>query len=54
MYRFIPYIGYKFTDSIILNAEIEFEHGANTERGGEVTVEFLYLDFLLMRTLISG
>ncbi|WP_457641960.1 porin [Persephonella sp.] len=46
IYRFIPYIGYKFTDSIILNAEIEFEHGANTERGGEVTVEFLYLDFL--------
>ena len=47
LYRFIPYIGYKFTDNIILNSEIEFEHGANTERGGEVTVEFAYLDFLI-------
>ncbi len=47
LYRFIPYIGYKFNDKIILNAEIEFEHGANTERGGEVTVEFAYLDFLI-------
>ncbi len=45
-YRFIPYIGYKFTERIILNGEIEFEHGANNERGGEVTVEFLYIDFL--------
>ncbi len=25
-YRFIPYIGYKFSDNIILNSEIEFEH----------------------------
>lgn len=41
-YRFVPYIGYKFSDKIILNSEIEFEHG-----GGEVAVEFLYLDFLL-------
>ncbi|WP_456402649.1 porin [Persephonella sp.] len=46
IYRFIPYIGYKFTDNIILNSEIEFEHGANQERGGKVTVEFLYIDFL--------
>jgi len=40
-YRFIPYIGYKFTDSIILNSEIEFEHG------NEVTIEQLYVDFIL-------
>lgn len=40
-YRFIPYIGYKFSDSIILNSEIEFEHG------NEVAIEQLYLDFIL-------
>lgn len=46
-YRFIPYIGYKFTDKVILNSEIEFEHGANHERSGEITIEFLYIDFLI-------
>lgn len=40
-YRFIPYIGYKFSDSIILNSEIEFEHG------NSVSVEQLYIDFIL-------
>ncbi len=47
VYRFITYFGYKFNDWIILNAEIEFEHGANAEKGGEVVIEFMYLDFLL-------
>lgn len=41
IYRFVPYIGYKFSDSIILNTELEFEHS-----GEEVAVEFMYLDFL--------
>ncbi len=40
-YRFIPYIGYKFSDNIILNSEIEFEHGDT------VAVEQLYVDFVL-------
>ena len=48
VYRFVPYIGYKFSDSIILNVELEFEHGGVTpDEGGEVIVEFMYLDFLL-------
>ncbi|MCD6190982.1 MAG: porin [Sulfurimonas sp.] len=48
IYRFVPYIGYKFNDNIILNVEIEFEHGGVTpDEGGEVIVEFMYLDFLL-------
>lgn len=42
VYRFVPYIGYKFSDNIILNSEIEFEHG-----GQEIAVEQLYLDFLV-------
>jgi len=40
-YRFIPYIGYKFSDDIILNSELEFEHG------NEVAIEQLYVDFIL-------
>lgn len=40
VYRFITYFGYKFSDNVILNAEIEFEHG------DEVAIEFLYLDLL--------
>jgi len=50
VYRYIGYIGYKFTDDIILNTEIEFEHGGAedgaTGRDGYVIIEFLYLDFL--------
>jgi len=47
VYRFITYFGYKFSDSVILNAEIEFEHGANSDDGGKVVLEFMYLDFLM-------
>ncbi|MCO4846249.1 MAG: hypothetical protein KC427_09550 [Sulfurovum sp.] len=47
VYRFITYFGYKFNDWIVLNTEIEFEHGADSNNGGKVVVEFLYLDFLL-------
>jgi len=56
VYRFVPYIGYKFTDNIILNTEIEFEHGGiandgGTAVGGEVIVEFMYLDFLIHKNV---
>jgi hypothetical protein len=52
MLRFILYTGYKFSDRILLNAEIEFEHaliGESTASAdsGAVEVEFAYLDFLL-------
>ena len=52
VYRFVPYIGYKFSDNIILNTELEFEHGGisnddGTATGGKVIMEFMYLDFLL-------
>ena len=53
VYHFVPYIGYKFTDSIILNTELEFEHGgANPEMDepeGYAIVEFMYLDFLMQQ-----
>jgi hypothetical protein len=47
--KFVPYIGYKFSDNIILNTEIEFNGGGVDSAGGgdEVVVEFMYLDFLL-------
>jgi len=41
MLRAIVYVGYKFSDSIILNSEIEFEHA------NEAYVEMVSLDFLL-------
>jgi len=49
--RFITYIGYKFSDRIILNSEIEYEHakvGPTVSAGaGDVEIEFANLDFLL-------
>ncbi len=56
VYRFVPYIGYKFRDNIILNTEIEFEHGGiandgGEAEGGEVIVEFMYLDFLINQNM---
>ncbi len=41
MLRVILNFGYKFSDSIIFNGEIEFEHGK------EAYVEMASLDFLL-------
>ncbi len=48
--RFVLYTGYKFTDRILFNSEIEFEHATTastvSSSGGSVSVEFAYLDFL--------
>ena len=43
--RAILYVGYKFSDKWLFNSEIEFEH-ASTGQGGEVSVEFAYVDFV--------
>ncbi|NNE44900.1 MAG: hypothetical protein HKN12_11895, partial [Gemmatimonadetes bacterium] len=49
--RFITYVGYKFSDRILMNTEIEFEHATTSSnyegRAGSVSVEFSYMDFLL-------
>jgi uncharacterized small protein (DUF1192 family) len=42
--RQILYVGYKFDDELLFNSEIEFEH-ASTGKGGEVSVEFAYVDW---------
>jgi hypothetical protein len=44
--RGIFYFGYKFSDRILFNSEVEFEH-ASTGEEGEASLEFAYLDFLL-------
>ncbi len=43
--RAVVYFGYRFNDWILLNSEIEFEHGS-TGKGGEVSVEFGYLELM--------
>jgi len=48
--RLVLYAGYKFTDHILFNSEIEFEHattGEGSEEKGEVSVEFAALDFFI-------
>jgi hypothetical protein len=48
--RLVLYAGYKFTDQILFNSEIEFEHattGEGDEEEGEVSVEFAALDFFI-------
>ncbi|HEY8157451.1 MAG TPA: hypothetical protein VIF10_01995 [Methylobacter sp.] len=50
MARMVLYAGYKFTDRILFNSELEFEHastGEGSESKGEVSVEFASLDFFM-------
>jgi hypothetical protein len=44
--RAILYVGYKFSDKVLFNSELEFEHGS-TEDGGSVSIEFGYLEYRL-------
>ncbi|MDH5465427.1 MAG: hypothetical protein OEW60_07320, partial [Thiovulaceae bacterium] len=44
-YRVIMYMGYKFTDNIIFQSEIEFEHV------NQLAVEFAAIDFLVIKEL---
>jgi hypothetical protein len=45
--RLVLYVGYRFTDRIVFNSEIEFEHGAK-----EIGIELAYFDFTLLDPLI--
>lgn len=44
--RAVMYFGYRFNEKFLLNTELEFEH-ASTGKGGEVSVEFAYIDYLM-------
>jgi hypothetical protein len=50
-FRFVTYVGYKFSDLVLMNTEIEFEHSTTSTnldgRAGSVSLEFAYLDFLI-------
>ena len=50
--RLVLYTGYKFSDRIVFNSEIEFEHGGYSDEHpeGEAVVEFAYLDFLFAKS----
>ncbi|MBK8231695.1 MAG: hypothetical protein IPK72_14195 [Candidatus Eisenbacteria bacterium] len=48
--RAVLYTGYKFDPNWLFNSEIEFEH-ASTGEGGEVSVEFAYLEYQWKPTL---
>jgi hypothetical protein len=49
--RLVMYLGYKFSDRVIFNSELEFEYASSSGnregQGGAWGVEFAYLDFLL-------
>jgi hypothetical protein len=44
--RLVLYVGYRFTDWLVFNSEIEFEHGAK-----EIGIEMAYLDFKVAEQL---
>jgi hypothetical protein len=44
-YRVVLYTGYKFAGPFLFNSELELEH-AHTGKGGEMELEFAYVDYL--------
>lgn len=46
--RHILYVGYRFNDVVLFNSELEVEH-ASTGKGGEVSMEFGYIDLLFSK-----
>jgi len=46
--RWVMYLGYRFTDKIFFNSELEIE-AANSSKSGEAEAEFAYLDFALSK-----
>ncbi|HJU82822.1 MAG TPA: hypothetical protein VJ600_01290 [Holophagaceae bacterium] len=47
--RGVLYVGFKFSDRIVFNSEMEWEHGGFSDEHpeGEAIMEFAYLDFLI-------
>lgn len=50
--RSVLYVGYKYTDRLVFNSELEFEHAA-TGRDGTVSVEFATLDYQFRRRMAA-
>lgn len=53
LFRFITYLGYAFTEKLKFNSELEIEHAKveGGEEGGEVAIEFAFLDYRVNRFL---
>ena len=51
LYRFIIYLGYAFNEKLKFNSEIEIEHAKveGGEEGGELAIEFAFLDYRFKR-----
>ena len=51
--RGVLYVGYKFSDRIVFNSELEWEHSGYSDEHpeGESIVEFAYLDFLVNKAV---
>ena len=48
--RAVVYLGYKFDEHFVLNSEIEYENAViAADKGGEVEVEFAYIDYMHSR-----
>jgi len=44
-HRLIPFLFAEITPALHFSTEIEFEHGANVDKGGEIKVEYMVLDY---------
>ncbi len=52
MLRAVLYVGHKFTDKLVFNSEVEFEHATTGgSNAGSVSVEFAALDYLMREEL---
>jgi hypothetical protein len=50
--RAVVYLGYKFDDHFVLNTELEYENAVvASDKGGEASVEFAYIDYMRSRAL---
>jgi len=44
-HRFVPFITGYVSDRVTVSAEIEYEHGGNPDKGGEVKIEYGVMDY---------
>ena len=50
-HRFVPFITGHVSERVTVSAEIEFEHGGNPDKDGEVKLEYAIMDFMLSEGL---
>ena len=50
-HRFVLYVNADLSETITLNTELEWEHGGDSGKGSEISVEQFFLDFRVARPL---